>query len=187
MSATASAPAPQYVLTVDDYRLADMLVAVADRRSGRRHGDTLDLAALRALVRASRKFDPSRGVAFGAFARRAIRMELASTLRRLAYVGGDPSRPRPQVRGFGEGAEARVPAKPAEVDAIEAPGPALDADLLSCLTPAERDVLRLRVGGLDFCQVARARGTSKQHAHAAYGKAVRKLHAAAAARRAGSN
>ncbi len=131
-------------------------------------------AALTALARAARLYDPAKG-AFYAFARSVVWRELRRLLNRLTH----PPAGRPRTISYytadlrGDGSE--IPDRPA--------AEAYPADPLPGLTPTQDAVLRLRFAeDMTFAEIAAARGTTRQSAHRTYAAAVGRLRARLPAR-----
>jgi RNA polymerase sigma factor (sigma-70 family) len=110
-----------------------------------------------ALVKATRAFDPARGVKFSSFAFAGVRMAVAKMLRVRRYR---PLRPL-SVYGDGEAVEVADGRPGADPGVTEEVG-----RLLRWLSPRERAVVEsyfgLRGGGRSVAELAREYGVSRQ-------------------------
>lgn len=135
--------------------------------------ELLGEAAL-ALVEASRRFDPARGVPFGAYAARRVRGALLDSLR---AQGSGRSRRRPESRSLDEARTVACPAPSPETRVVEA---ATCARIRSRLSERDRTVLRWRLGeDRTLAEIGARLGVTAPGAHLAVRRALRRARRAA--------
>jgi len=174
----------QKPLTPAEQALVDAHVRLAfhlvNRRYGRDHPFADDLAqeACIGVMEAARRFDPSRGIAFGTYVGWWIRSKLSGFMRRRRLrlkIDGATSFDDPD--GPPEPADPASALRPLDIliadEAAES-----DADLLQSalagLSPRERTVLLRRAGGETLREIGTDLGVSKER--------VRQIETAALAR-----
>lgn len=134
----------------------------AARRDDPMWTDDFESAALYALVKAARDFDPGYGKPFNAIATRYIRTELVDTRRRIH--GSEHNSPRAPVGPLVDDVAARTEAG----DDFE--------DFMAALPERDRRLLTLVFrDGLTRTEAGRALGMGKWKAMAAYDRALSQL------------
>ena len=174
----------QKPLTAAEQDLVDAHIRLAfhlvNRRYGRDHPFADDLAqeACLGLMEAARRFDPSRGLAFGTYAGWWVRSKISGFMRRRKL--------RRKVDGAGSFDDPDGPPEPADPASALRPLDILIADeaaernvdllqsALAGLTDRERTVLLRRAGGETLRTIGEALGVSKER--------VRQIETAALAR-----